>query len=64
MQVMRNLRPAVEDLKIELGNLKNFSQLESRVAHIQNFLAQFQKLVEFPKLVRIKGKDENVRKIV
>ena len=56
MQLAANIKPAVADILRELRNMRNIGQLTDRVNLLENFLAEFQKLIEFPKLVRIRGK--------
>ncbi len=56
MQLAGNIKPAVSDILRELRTMRNIGQLSDRVNSLENFLAEFQKLIEFPKLVRIRGR--------
>lgn len=56
MQLAGNIKPTVSDILRELRAMKNIGQFTDRVNTLENFLAEFQKLIEFPKLVRIRGK--------
>ncbi len=51
----------MDELIKELRSLKGVGQLAGRVTIIENFMAEFDKLLAFPKLVRIRGKQQPQR---
>ena len=56
LNLITNIKPAVSDILRELKGMRNIDQLTYRINSLEQFLGEFQKVIEFPKLVRIKGK--------
>jgi hypothetical protein len=61
LNLISNIKPAVSDILRELKGMRGIEQLSYRINSLERFLTEFQKLIEFPKLVRIKGKEQGPR---